>query len=154
MSAKPQSKEYTTQVLDKLKQIGSMAGYELQMHENGEMLVAPFDMGNGRKQLVYLRYAGRTPSDQDVVAFLSPCLEIKKGFMKGIGRGQAIDILRRNAQLLFGQFGLFDFGDVEVLMSSSCQILETMEVEEFEAHLNCVAMVADSYEQEHGQDEF
>lgn len=154
MSVQQQGKEYADQILDQLKQIGSMAGYELQMHENGDMLVTPFDMDNGRKQLVYLRYAGRTPNDKDVVAFMSPCLEIKKGFMRGLGGGRAVDLLRRNAQLLFGHFALFDFGDVEILMSSSYQILETMEIEEFEAHLNCVALAADSYEQEHGLDQF
>lgn len=149
-----EAKKKTTEVLEKVKQIGNMAGYELHLHDDGDMLVAPFDMGEGRTQAVYIRHAGSTPADQDVVAFLSPCLELKKGFMKGMGKSQALDILRRNSALLFGQFGLYDFGNVEVLMSSSCQILETMEVEEFEAHLNCVAMVADSYEIEIGQDDF
>ena len=40
------------------------------------------------------------------------------------------------------------------MMVVSSQIVDTMEVEEFKTHVNCVALVADEYERECGHDNF
>ena len=150
----PNNSEHVSEVLEKVRKIGTTAGYELVVDESGDLLVAPFIMPDGRAQTVYIQYRGQTPDGKDIISFLSPCLEIKSGILKGLRKNQAVDLLRRNSNLFFGHFGLFEFRGAEVVMSSSSQILETMDDEEFQVHINYVATVADSYEREVGQDRF
>ena len=143
------------EVLEKVRKISAIADYHAQPHPEDDMLVISFDMGRGRSQMVYVRYIGQTPDGHDSVLFMSPCLELKIGLFSGLGRRRAVDLLRRNAQLRFGSFALFAFkGGTDVLMVVSSQIVDTMEVEEFKTHVNCVALVADEYERECGHDNF
>ena len=145
------------QVLQKVLQIGSMAGFSLEPHPTDRgTLTAGFDMGNGRKQMVFVRYTGTTPDGQNCICFWSPCMQLKKGGLFGhqMGKGQAIELLRRNSMLAFGAFALINFDSADVLAVMSSQIVETMEVEEFKTHISCVALAADAYEMEVGKDEF
>ena len=144
-----------TQVMQKVEEIGAMAGYELSRHPNtDEMIVIGYDMGNGRTQTVYVHACGKTPEDQDLICFLSPCQAVRKGLLKGMGKDQAIDLLRRNGQLVVGSFAIENIDGTEILVVRSTQIVDTMEVEEFRFHANFVAIIADRYEQEHGEDVF
>ena len=144
-----------TQVMQKVEEIGAMAGYELSRHPNtDEMIVISYDMGNGRTQTVYVHSCGKTPEEQDLVCFMSPCQAVKKGLLKGMGKDQAIDLLRRNGQLVVGSFAIDNIDGTEILVVRSTQIVDTMEVEEFRFHANFVAIIADRYEQEHGEDVF
>lgn len=147
--------EQIAAVLEKVTQIATMAGYTVKPIPERNFVAVPFDMGNGRKQVVYIRYIGQTPDEQDVVSFDSPCLEVKKGWLRGLSKDKALDLLKRNANLLFGAFAIEQLeGDHDVLIVCSNQILDTMEVEEFDAHVRAVAVIADEYEKEHGQDVF
>jgi hypothetical protein len=149
--------DQTSRVLEKVSQIAAMAEMPVQRHPSEQMLIASFDMGAGRHQLVYIRYVGETPDGHDSISFMSPCMELKKGgwFGGALTRKRAVDLLRRNAALLFGSFALYTFtGGEQVLVVVSSQIVETMEVEEFRTHLGAVAFVADHYERELGTDVF
>ena len=144
-----------TQVMQKVEEIGAMAGFQLSRHPNiPEMIVIGYDMGNGRTQTVYVHTCGKTPEDQDLICFMSPCQAVKKGLLKGMGKDQAVDLLHRNGQLVVGSFAIADFGGTDILVVRSTQIVDTMEVEEFRFHANFVAILADRYEQEHGEDVF
>ena len=149
------SPEHVAAVLEKVAQIATMAGYQVKSFPERNFVAVPFDMGEGRKQVVYIRYIGQTPDEHDVVSFDSPCMEVKKGWLAGLSKNQAVDLLKRNASLLFGSFAIEQLeGDADVLIVCSNQILDTMEVEEFDAHCRAVAVVADDYEKELGRDEF
>ncbi|MCL4741182.1 MAG: hypothetical protein KJZ54_03175 [Phycisphaerales bacterium] len=143
-----------TDVLSKVEEIAGLAGYKVSRHPSGGLLVVAFDMGRGRTQNVFIAPCGTTPDGKNVVTISSPCMAVKKGLFKGIGRAQALDLLRRNAMLTFGHFAIASAGDCEGVMVCATQIVETMEIEEFEALVNTVAIVADEYEREHGQDRF
>ena len=145
------------QVLQKVLQIASMAGFNVEPHPNArDTLAAGFDMGGGRKQMVFIRYTGTTPDGHNTICFWSPCMQLKKGGLFGhqLGKTQAIDLLRRNSMLAFGAFALINFDSRDLLAVMSSQIVETMEVEEFKTHISFVALAADAYEQEIGKDEF
>ncbi len=145
----------TTEVLRKVNEIAALAGYTVQPHDQVEdMLVCPFDMGGGRSQIVYIHPVGQTPDGMEIISFFSPCAAVKQGFLNGLSKRHAVDLLRRNGMLLGGQFAVVDFGNIDLLVVRSTQIVDTMEVEEFRMHANLVAMVADDYEREMGTDVF
>ncbi len=142
----------SSSVLDKVKEIASLAGFNIHQTPGTNSLQLNFDMGGGRSQIVYVAHTGRTGDGKDVVQFVSPCLCVQKGMFKGLSKSLALDLLRRNAALLWGFFALADAGDSEGVMVCANQIVDTMEVEEFRANVNYLAIVADQYEREHGKD--
>ena len=139
----------------KVEEIAALAGYKVSRPaQMPDSIQVAFDMGGGRSQNVFIHHAGATAEGQDVVQFLSPCMVVKKGLFKGIGKSQALNLLNRNANLLWGYFAVTSAGDTEGVMVCSTQIVDTMEVEEFRAHVNYLAVIADGYEREHGLDQF
>ena len=151
----PISPEHIDNVLAHVSQTAGMAGMDVERVPDGSAIAIGFDMGEGRHQIVYIRYVGQTPDMQDVISFDSPCLSVKKGSADELTQEQAVDLLRRNSRLLFGHFALESVGDLEeMLVVGSSQILQTMDMEEFEAHVRSVALTADEYEKELGKDEF
>lgn len=140
-----------TEVFDKVKKVAAMAEYHLEEHPNGSLLAVNIGVSEGRTQVVYITYSGQTPDGHDAICFFSPCREFARGMFKGLGKKEAVELLRRNAQLTFGFFALDDFnGNTDVLMVCSNQLVDTMDTEEFETHVAFVAVVADTYEFEHG----
>jgi hypothetical protein len=144
----------TSDVLKQVEDVAALAGYNVSRHPNGMGVQIPFDMGNGRSQMVVVVPIGQAGNGKDVVRFYSPCMVVKKGMFKGLSKAQASDLLKRNANMLWGSFGVAELGDSEGVMVLSNQLVETMDVEEFKMHANYVAIVADEYEREHGQDNF
>ncbi len=63
-------------------------------------------------------------------------------------------LLRYNTELPFGHFCIMQLGNAETVCVRATQILETMEVQEFEANCVSVAHVADAWEKRLGRDEF
>jgi len=140
-------------VMEKVKQVALLAGLKFRDWKDGAELAVPMDMGDGRSQVVFIAHIGEL-GGLDVVEFRAPCQRLKKGFLNGLGKNDAIDLLRRNARLLVGHFSLYSFENEELLMVCSPQIVDTMEVEEFNAHIRACCAIADAYEKEHGVDEF
>jgi hypothetical protein len=139
----------------KIEDIAALAGCAVQRHENNSnLLLCRTILSSGRMQLVYLHPAGQTMDGREVVCFVSPCLPLKNGILNRIQRRDLLDLLEQNGQLLMGHFAIQKFGDVDALVVRSTQILDTMEIEEFKAHLNFVACIADQYERAHGNDVF
>ncbi len=144
-----------TDITQKIEEIGTMAGYKLARHPQlPDMLVCPFDMGNGRSQSVYIMPSGQTPAGEDLACFMSPCQALKKGLLGSMSKNQAVDLLKRNAGLVTGCFAIESMGDTDMLVVRSTQIVPTMEIEEFKFQVNLVALIADEYEREHGNDVF
>lgn len=144
-----------TNVMQKVEQIATMAGYKVQQHpQMPDMIVCPFDMGNGRSQVVYLHPCGQSFEGQDVICFMSPCMSVKKGLLKGLSKKVASNLLQRNSCLKTGAFAIVNFDNIDLLVVRSTQIVDTMEVEEFRMHVNACAVIADEYEREHGTDVF
>ncbi len=145
-------------VLDQVVELAAMADITMGRHpEDDETLVAGFELGNGRRQSVFVRYVGQSEDGSHCVSFMSPCMSRRRRRLSigdSFGGRRAIDLLRRNAALPFGNFALQRFEDEDVLVVQSSQIVETMEIEELRAHVLHVALIADAYEMEHGRDDF
>jgi hypothetical protein len=150
------SDDRTAEVLDKIRKIAAMADCPITEHDD-KTLVVNVGTSEDRTQVVFITHSGQTPDDHDIISFFSPCAELGRGVFGGMSKKVAIDLLRRNSQQVFSHFALYDFGgETDMLMVCSDQLIDTMDVEEFETHLQYVAMVADAYEYEHsgGADEY
>jgi succinyl-CoA synthetase alpha subunit len=66
----------------------------------------------------------------------------------------AVQLLKANAKLDFGHFCTMSLGGDEMICVRATQILETMEVEEFQQNCLNVARLADAWEEKIGKNEF
>ena len=141
-----------SELIDQIEQIAKMA--DLPANRKEDVLVFAFDMGGGRRQLVHVLPVGETDDGMHVICFFSPCQEVREGIFGGLSRAKAMQFLRLNSELLFGHFAILMLGGHEYVCVRTTQLLETMEVEEFKAHVISVAGVADEWEAKLGKDLF
>ena len=139
-------------ILTKVERIARMADLRCQRQDN--LLMFGFDLGGGRNQTVAIGHMGETEDGLNVIVFFSPCQRLSSGLMGGLSKGNSLSLLKHNADLPFGHFSIMQIGDHETVCVRATQILETMEVKEFEANCRSVAQVADAWEQKLGRNEF
>jgi hypothetical protein len=139
-------------VLTKIEQIARMA--DLRCQRRGELLFFGFDMGGGRTQTLAIGHMGEGDDGMNVIVFFSPCQSISSGLLGGLSKSSAVGLLKNNATLPFGHFAIMQLGEQDMVCVRATQLLETMEVKEFEALCYSVAQIADAWEQKIGQDKF
>lgn len=138
--------------LDTVEGIATDAGFEPERHQDS--IVIKFGLPGEREQSVFVAESGQSPGGMTVISFVSPCKRLKPGFLGGMSKAQALDLLRRNAALPFAAFCLLSAGEGEMVCVRGTQLLETMDLAEFAASIECVATFADRYEAEQGRDDF
>lgn len=140
--------------LKKISDIAALSGIKGKIDENRMSFIANFILDGNRNQFVHIRLTGKNQIGGHIVTFFSPCLKVKKGFLKGITKDQAIDLLRRNEKTLFARYGVWSLENEELVVASIDHILDTLDPEEFKTSSWHVAIAADRYEKEHGKDDF
>lgn len=139
--------------LEEVCKIAQLAGISAKLDDDRLRVVIGIGLPGGRTQFVYVRVTGEA-EDSPVVTFLSPCRIIKKRLLRGLTRGQAIDLLKRNEQLLFARFAIQTMKDGDIVVASTDHLLKTLDPEELKSAVLCVAKAADDYEKEFGGDQF
>jgi hypothetical protein len=139
--------------LEEVHKIAQLAGIKAQLDDGHLQVVIGVGLPEGRTQLVYVRVTGEI-EDSPVVTFLSPCRIIKKGLLRGLTRDQAIDLLKRNEQILFARFAIQTMKGEDIVVASTDHLLKTLDPEELRSAVLCVAKAADDYEKEFGGDRF
>ena len=142
------------EVLERVAEISTLAGLKGVVDEDRLHFKAGFAMADDRSQVVYVRVLDQKVGDSPVLTFFSPCLMVKTGFMKGISKEQALDLLRRNEQVMFARFGVLTMDAMDMVVASVDHLLDTLDPDEFKSSMWFVAMAADAYEKEFGQDQF
>ena len=143
--------------LQHIAEIAALAGIKGRVDEQRNWFSAGFTLDKeGRTQQVIVRISGRSPRGQQIVTFFSPCRRLKTGFMRGLSKEEAIELLRINEKIPFARFGLqrFEDEDVDMIVASVDHVLATLDAKEFEEHIWAVASFADMYEKKHGGDEY
>ena len=140
-------------ILEKVEEIATLAGFKAKIDEDDVRLVLGFDMGEGRSQLVYIRDTSRS-QEHPVITIFSPCLVVKKGLFRGISKSTAMDLLRTNEAIHFARYGLYETSTYSMVVASIDHLLDKLDAEEFEASVLSVAHAADSYEKKLGKDDF
>jgi len=140
-------------VLERIDEIATLAGLNGRINEEFMRFEMGFGLDNGRSQVVYVRpvnSAMKTP----VITIFSPCLVKKKGTFQGISKKMALDLLRRNEEVIFARYGIHEAKEETLVIASIDHLLDTLDAPEFGASAYHVALAADTYEREHGQDRF
>ena len=71
-----------------------------------------------------------------------------------LSRQEAIDLLKKNEQVLFARYGMWSTADADMIVASVDHLLETLDPDELKTSMLCVALAADAYEKQHGGDDF
>ena len=140
-------------VLERVEEIATLAGMNGRISEEHLRFEMGFGLDNGRSQVVYVRPVP-SATKNSVITIFSPCLIKKKGVFQGISKKMALDLLRRNEQVVFARYGICDAKDGSVIIASIDHLLDTLDPPEFSASSYHIAVAADMYEREHGQDDF
>jgi len=141
------------EILEKVEQTATLAGFKCVLEEDEVRLVLGFDMGEGRSQRVYVRDTSRS-QEHPVVTIFSPCLVVKKGLFRGISKNQAMELLRANEAIHFARYGVYETETYSMVVASIDHLLDKLDPDEFEASVLSVAHAADSYEKKLGKDDF
>ena len=147
-------KQEKMEVLRKFADVAALAGIRGEIDEEELMFVAGFELKAGRSQMVYVRPLPGSLQDKDAVCIHSPCRRVKKGFMRGLGKDQALELLLLNSELMLARYNVVDFGDEMLVMASVYCALETLDPSELEDYFWHIAIAADNYEEKFGGDDF
>lgn len=142
----------TPDAVDTLMGMAVDVGLAPELHEDS--VVVKLQLPGGREHTVFISESGKSPGGFTVISFVSPCERLKTGFLTGISKRQALDLLRQNAAMPFAAFSLLSTENGEMLCVRSTQLLDTMDPAEFRASVECVAAFADRYEADQGRDDF
>jgi hypothetical protein len=141
------------EVLERVNEVSTLAGINGSIDEQRMHYAMGFNLDAGRSQMVYVRNTAKGGSHQ-VITLFSPCMVMKKGFFSGISKDQAVDLLRRNENVMFARYGIWETETETMVVASVDHLLETLDPDEFKTSALHVAMAADLYEREHGKDRF
>lgn len=117
-----------------------------------ELLVVPWDFGEGRAQNTFVRFVGETGNGDRIISFFSPSLKLAAG--QELGQKTCNEILRKNASLAHGAWAIVRIDSDDYLGVIDTQTAQTMEPTEFYASAIAVAKVADDMEKQLGTDVF
>lgn len=148
------SDEARDDVLKRIESVVTLAGLRSEIDEENGRVKLGFDLGAGRTQAAYVTPAGSCSDGDVVIEILSPCLRLKKGWMKGMSKEMAIDLLRRNQKMTFARFGVLEWESELLVVVSVDALLDSLDPAELGAHVTSVVEAADAYEREQGLDKY
>ena len=132
--------------------IAAKANLKVQV-KSPDLVVVPFDMGEGRFQNTFVRPMGKTGAGHFIVSFFSPALKMPAD-QGGLGQKAANDLLRKNSQLPHGGWAIDRVDNDDYLGMIDTLIAQTMDPEEFYASCLALAKIADDFEKTMGVDVF
>lgn len=141
-------------VLKQVESIAALAELRGQILDDGSHFRMGFGAGQGRSQQIFVRPTGYTPDGKVIVTLFSPARRVMKGMFKGLGREQAMELLRLNENTFFARFGIWESKTEVMIVASVDAILDSLDADEIKAYSHYVCSAADQYEAKHGGDEF
>ncbi|HZN93973.1 MAG TPA: hypothetical protein VFB81_14775 [Myxococcales bacterium] len=144
----------TVNALKRISEVAALAGIQTVVNEEAQRVEMGFGLDQGRSQVVCVKYMGKSPEDHDVITFFSPARVISKGFLKGMSRESAIELLRLNCNMMFARFGILESEKEVMIVASVDHLLDTLDPAELKHTALSVAIAADRYERKFGKDEF
>ncbi len=138
--------------LHSIEHLANLANLEAK--REGNAVVFTFDLGEDRHQSVYVSVFEETEDGLHRYMFLSPCQKLGTGFLSGLSKAKAVELLRHNGTMPAGHFCLLNMGNEELLCVRSVRALEHLSVQEFKSHCRQICTMADDWEQQLGRDDF
>lgn len=134
-----------------VEKIATEAGLKV-IKRSHTLVIVLFDMGEGRKQNVFVKPLGLDHKGNLVIGFSSPALQMPADQM--LSQDVANDLLRRNAKFAHGSWAIERQGENDYLVAFNTQLAHTMQPQEFEAIVRVLSRAADNMEKTLGVDLF
>jgi hypothetical protein len=141
-------------VLKKVEDIAMLAGIRGRVNEERMHFECGFNLPENRSQMVFVRIAGKTMTGGTVVSIFSPCHIVSTGFLKGLSKQSALDLLKRNEQVMFARFGVWSLEGNDMVVASADRLVDAMDHTDFHSLVWYVAIAADGFEKSQGSDKF
>jgi hypothetical protein len=140
--------------LQRIVEVAMLAGVNGRIDGKRNAFVATFTTSEERTQVVHVRPSFKTRHGQQVVTFMSPCRVAKKGFLRGLSKDDAMELLELNEKTPFARFGILSDDTQDMIVASVDHLLDTLDAAEFLNHMWAVATHADAYERKRAGDDF
>ena len=134
-----------------VEKIAAEAGLKV-IKRSHTLVIVLFNMGEGRKQNVFVKPLGLDNKGNLVIGFSSPAFQMPTAQM--LSQDVANDLLRRNATLAYGSWAIAREGENDYLVVRDTQLAHTMQPQEFEATVRSLSQAADAMEKTLGVDLF
>ena len=141
-------------ILKQVESVAALAGLRGAIDESGDHFFMGFDLAAGRTQRIFVRPTGTAPDGKTVITVFSPARSLTKGMFGGLGRQEAIDILRMNEALFFARLGIYETASEVTVVASLDAVLDTLDANELRTHAYAVANAADQYEAKFGTNRY
>jgi len=134
-----------------VEKIAAEAGLKV-IKRSHTLVIVLFNMGEGRKQNVFVKPLGLDHKGNLVIGFSSPALQMPADQL--LSQDVANDLLRKNTKFAHGSWGIERQGENDYLVAFSTQLAHTMQPQEFEAIVRMLSRAADDMEKKLGVDLF
>ena len=141
-------------ILKKVADVATLAGINGRVNEERMHFECGFNLPDKRTQMVYVRVAGASMTGATVVTVFSPCHVVSTGFLKGLSKSSALELLKKNEQLMFARYGVWSMEGSDMVVASADRLLDAMDHTDFHALVWYVAIAADAFEKSQGGDKF
>lgn len=141
----------TLAILKKVSDVATMAGIRGQVVPERMRFECGFQLTPERTQMVYVRLAGQTPKGIPVVTIFSPCHEVSRGWLSGLTGKTALELLKKNEQVMFARFGVWTLEGSDMVVASADRLVDALDHADFEALVWYVAIAADNFEKSQGK---
>lgn len=148
------SRKRKHEILDKVADLATLAGIRGEIDDERDMFVTGFQLPDQRSQMVYVKAMPEAIAGKDAVCIYSPCRLVKTGFMRGITKDQALELLKLNDQIIIARYGVQEAEGKMLVTASVDRAIDALGHDELQEHFMYVALAADSYEKKFGVDEF
>lgn len=146
--------ESDTIVLARIEELANRAGIRGRIDREAGCFEARFSLPQNRSQVVYCHSVGRAMDGSILITVFSPCLTVEAGFLKGMSKRQVMDLLRRNSETKVARYGIRTSNGEERVEASADRSIESLGHQDLESLFWAVAVAADEFEKELGNDEF
>jgi hypothetical protein len=140
-------------VLQKISEIATLAGFKCRVDEDRMHVEMGIGLPGDRSQVIYIRPTAKSMDEAVIVTVFSPCLTVEKGFLKGISKEQALELLKENENLLFARYGIWSSKEEDMIVASVDHLLDTFDPDELKTSTLYVALAADAYEKKHSKED-
>lgn len=121
--------------------------------QNDRVSCIDYDLNGSRKQRVYVVASGQDTDGYDMVEFSSPALDMSQ-YGDSLSQAKANELLRANAGFAHCCWAIQTVDGKNYIAATSSRILNTLDLEEFVTAARHVAVAADGFEAQFGQDVF
>jgi hypothetical protein len=146
------NQDMVRQLLNQIADIAAVAGVRGAIDSEMGVFGANFGIKEGRDQTIYVRPSGEI-AGKPMISFFSIAHSYPKTkLLSAISNKELLGLLMKNEKMAFARYGIQERESDYLVVASADHLLEALDADEFVATARFVAMAADEYEAEKGED--